>query len=66
MQKTCGAVSQGQRKEIDCQFLPDPFTTPRSLLTTPTRDPVSMCKTDSQKHPGNSRAMKTRGREEVQ
>lgn len=28
MQKTCGAVSQGQRKEIDWQFLPDPFTTP--------------------------------------
>lgn len=52
MQKTCGAVSQGQRKEIDCQFLPDPFTSPpppRNLLTTPTRDPVSMCKTDSPK-----------------
>lgn len=28
MQKICGAVSQGQRKEIDWQFLPDPITTP--------------------------------------
>lgn len=60
MQKTCGAVSQGQRKEIDCQFLPDPFITPPcNLLTTPTRGPVSMCKTE--KHPGNSRATKNKG-----
>ena len=28
MQTTCGAVSQGQRREIDWQFLPDPLTAP--------------------------------------
>lgn len=38
MQKTCGAVSQGQREEVDWQFLPDLFTTPLQPPNNPHRE----------------------------
>lgn len=61
MQTTCGAVSQGQREEIDWQFSLTSSLPPCNLLTTP-QGILSLCvKQTVKRQPGNSRATKNKG-----